>query len=109
MMSDKSKYRLKMLSMIGDWKQSGQNQKAYCKTHSIPYHQFHYWYKQYKLVPRPANELQPSFIEVHIPVAEIKSCAEVIYPDGKRSVFIKKKFKLLLLSKAGLLLGTILY
>ncbi len=86
-MLDKSKYRRQMLSMIGDWKQSGQNQMAYCKTHSIPYHQFHYWYKQYKLVPRPANELQPSFIEVHLPVAVDKSCTEVIFPDGKRILF----------------------
>jgi len=76
-----------MFSMIRNWKESGQNQKAYCEAHSIPYHQFHYWYKRYKLSHAPANNSKPSFVQVQIPVTVYKSCAEIIYPDGKRILF----------------------
>ena len=76
-----------MFSMIKNWKQSGQNQKAYCETHSIPYHQFHYWFKRYKLTHTPVKDIVPSFIQVQPSVTEDKSCAEIIYPDGKRILF----------------------
>ena len=76
-----------MFSTIKNWKDSGQNQKAYCEANSIPYHQFHYWYKRYKLTHTPVSDIVPSFIRVHPPVMEDKSCAEIIYPDGKRILF----------------------
>jgi hypothetical protein len=87
MESDKSKYREKMLSIVEDWKQSGQNQNSYCKAHSIPYHRFHYWYKRYKIVHSTANDPLSSFIEVQFPSQQSHSYAEVIYPDGKRILF----------------------
>ena len=86
-MTNKSKQRQKMFSMIKNWKESGQNQKAYCEANTIPYHQFHYWYKRYKLSHTPAIDKKPSFIQVQLPAIEDKSCAEIIYPDGKRIIF----------------------
>jgi len=86
-MANKSKQRQKMFSMIKNWKETGQNQKAYCEANSISYHQFHYWYKRYKLSHSPANDTKPSFVQVQLPVIEDKSCAEIIYPDGKRILF----------------------
>ena len=76
-----------MLLMIEEWKQSGQNQRTFCKAHSITYHQFHYWYKQSKLADSPTNDQVSSFIQVRPSVTEEKSCAEIIYPNGKRILF----------------------
>jgi len=87
MSSDKTKHRHQMLSMIEDWKRSGQNQRAYCVAHSISYHQFHYWYKRYKMAQAPAIDHQGSFIEVQFPAPQNHDYAEVIYPDGKRVLF----------------------
>lgn len=87
MTSDKSKYRQQMFSMIEDWKRSGQNQRAYCQSHSISYHQFHYWYKRYKIAQAPADDSRSSFIEVQLPAVQNHDYAEVIYPDGKRVLF----------------------
>jgi len=86
-MTNKSKQQQKMFTMIKNWKESGQTQKAYCEAHSIPYHQFHYWYKRYKLVNTPANDNKPSFVQVQLPATEDKSCAEIIYPNGKKILF----------------------
>jgi hypothetical protein len=87
MTSDKLKYRQQMLSMVEDWKRSGQNQRAYCQAHSISYHQFHYWYKRYKMGQVPGNDSGSSFIEVQLPAPQSHDYAEVIYPDGKRVLF----------------------
>jgi len=35
----------------------------------------------------PAKDIEPSFVQVQLPVIEDKSCAEIIYPDGKRILF----------------------
>src|ERR1035438_5331265 len=86
-MANKSKQQPKMFSMIKNWKESGQNQKAYCEAHTIPYQQFHYWYKRYKLSQPPAIDNKPSFVQVQLPATEDKSCAEIIYPNGKRILF----------------------
>ena len=87
MESAKSKYREQMLSVVKDWKESGQNQVSYCKSKSIPYHRFHYWYKRYKMDHSPADDYRSSFIEVQLTAPPIHNTAEVIYPDGKRILF----------------------
>jgi hypothetical protein len=86
-MANKSNNREQMLSMIEDWKQSGLSQKSYCEKSSIKYHRFHYWYKRFKAIQATSKEPQSSFIELQLPGAADKSCAEVIYPDGKRILF----------------------
>jgi hypothetical protein len=78
-------YRQQMFSMIEDWKQSKQTQQAYCKGHSINYHRFYYWYKQYKANNAAGANQRSSFISLSMPATS--SSAELIYPDGRRILF----------------------
>jgi len=82
-MSEKQNQREQMFAFIEEWKQSGMSQQAYCKAHTFSYVKFGYWYKRYKAAQ--GKERQPEFVRIEMPV--LKSCAEIIYTDGKRLLF----------------------
>jgi hypothetical protein len=74
-MSSKSSLRQERYNLIANWQQSGQTQKQYCQTQNIPYHVFHYWYKQY----RTSQQLPPA-------VSNSPTVALVL-PDGRQIIF----------------------
>lgn len=47
-MLNKKEHRTQMLQMITQWQQSGLSQRAFCTSHNIAYHVFHYWYGVYR-------------------------------------------------------------
>lgn len=47
-MQNKKEHRTQMLQMITQWQQSGSSQRAFCTSHNIAYHVFHYWYGVYR-------------------------------------------------------------
>ena len=47
-MQNKNEHRIEKLKMISHWQQSGLSQRAFCTTHNIAYHVFHYWYGVYR-------------------------------------------------------------
>lgn len=73
--------------MIADWQQSGQTQKQYCQTQNIPYHIFHYWYKQYRASQQPAPAVVTGFTAVSLPADNSSASAALVLPDGRRIVF----------------------
>jgi transposase-like protein len=86
-MSSKSSIRQERYNMIADWQQSGQTQKQYCQTQNIPYHIFHYWYKQYRASQQPAPALLTGFTAVSLPADTSSASAALVLPDGRRIVF----------------------
>jgi len=77
-----------MFAMVGDWKQSGLSQKAYCEQNQIRYHVFHYWYKRYR--DEQSNYSEPAFIPLNVkPSFSDARCAniEVVLADGRRILF----------------------
>ena len=47
-MQNKKEHRTQMLQMITQWQQSALSQRAFCTSHNITYHVFHYWYGVYR-------------------------------------------------------------
>ena len=52
-------YRAQHLKMIEQWRQSGLSQKAFCLSHSIAYHVFHYWYGVYRSEQKATDSFVP--------------------------------------------------
>lgn len=86
-MSSKVTLRQERYTMIANWQQSGQTQKLYCQTQNIPYHVFHYWYKQYRAGQRPTAALLPGFTAVSLPADSGRASAALVLPDGRRIIF----------------------
>ena len=61
-MQDKNEQRIQKLQMVTAWQQSGLTQKAFCNTHNIAYHIFHYWYGVY----RRSQKTSDCFLPVNI-------------------------------------------
>ena len=61
-MQDKNEQRIQKLQMITAYQQSGLTQKAFCNTHNIAYHIFHYWYGVY----RKSQKTSDCFLPVNI-------------------------------------------
>ena len=78
-----------MLAMIEAWKQSGLSQKAYCEQNNIRYYVFHYWYKRYKDMLTPQQDI--GFVPLNVkPSVSLDTCSaglELLLPDGKRILF----------------------
>jgi hypothetical protein len=79
-----------MFEKIKEWQQSGLTQTAWCQSHQLAYHQFHYWYKRFK--EQSASSATPApqspFIRLDVqPVIDVPCYAEVICPDGCRILF----------------------
>lgn len=87
-MQGSSSTRSEMFSMIEEWKTSGLSQLAYCREHSIRYHQFHYWYKVYRDEHHQPHRNKPAFVALQVEGAPAAGPAmELILLDGKRLVF----------------------
>jgi hypothetical protein len=86
-MSSKASIRQERYNMIVDWQQSGQTQRLYCQTQNIPYHVFHYWYKQYRNSQQPPPAALPGFTAVNLPAVSDSASAALVLPDGRRIVF----------------------
>ena len=61
-MQSKKEHRTHMLQMITQWQQSGLSQRAFCASHNVAYHVFHYWYGVY----RSDKNSTGSFLPVNI-------------------------------------------
>lgn len=79
--------RSRMFEMIERWKQSGLSQKAFCEGHSMKFHQFYYWYKQYHLLHVPANSDDTSFVRLQVDKSAIAAPIEIHFPGGTRLLF----------------------
>jgi hypothetical protein len=87
-MSSKSSIRQERYNMIADWQQSGQTQKLYCQMQNIPYHVFHYWYKQYRNRQQQSSPaLLTGFTAVNLPADGGSASAALVLPDGRHIVF----------------------
>ena len=58
-MQNKKEQRARMLDMINQWEQSGLSQKAFCISHSIPYHVFYYWFRVSKSEQKSSGTFLP--------------------------------------------------
>ena len=47
-MQNKKEERAQKLELIAQWQKSGLSQRAFCATHNIAYHVFHYYYRVYR-------------------------------------------------------------
>lgn len=66
--------RARMLSLVSDWRSSGQTQKDFCAMHGIKIGTFSYWVAQSREISEPSFiALEPTCITSHV---------EVIYPNG---------------------------
>jgi len=63
-----------MLSLIGQWQESGQNQQTFCKEHDLTFSTFYYWLNRYR---RGIEE--NSFLPVEVSSG---SYIEIRYPGG---------------------------
>ena len=61
-MQNKNVQRAKKLELIIQWQQSGLTQRAFCVTHNIAYHVFHYYYRVY----RSSQNTSDSFLPVKV-------------------------------------------
>jgi hypothetical protein len=86
-MSSKASIRQERYNMIVNWQQSGQTQRLYCQTQNIPYHVFHYWYKQYRNSQQSAPAALPGFTTFNLPAFSDSACAALVLPDGRRIIF----------------------
>jgi hypothetical protein len=70
--------RDKMLSLVSQWRESGQTQKDFCSFHGIKLCMLGYWIKRSseQSVPGGFTEIRPSMDQ--------KRKIEVIYPNGVR-------------------------
>ncbi|WP_140937647.1 IS66 family insertion sequence element accessory protein TnpA [Sphingobacterium lumbrici] len=67
-----------MLSLVAQWRQSGQTQKEFCSFHGIKVCTLGYWIKR-----SSEQEDQGRFTEIR-PSMDQKRKIEVIYPNGVR-------------------------
>src|ERR1035438_2727999 len=70
-MQNKKEQRAKNLEMIGQWQQSGLTQRAFCATHNIAYHVFHYYYYVVNMIIMDLNKTKsfcgaPNNIAYHV-------------------------------------------
>ena len=83
--------RSEMFSLIEEWKQSGLSQQAFCREKNFRYHQFHYWYKVYRVYREESQAVsQPvsTFLPLHVKEnASARPLMELVLADGKRLVF----------------------
>lgn len=81
--------RSEMFTIIEQWQRSGLSQKAFCRSRSLRYSSFHYWFKVYRnhCGERPAaNEV--GFVPLHIErVSSASPVLELVLADGKRILF----------------------
>ena len=67
-----------MLSLVAQWRQSGQTQKEFCLVHGIKVCTLGYWIKR-----SSEQAVQGGFTEIR-PSMDQKRKMEVIYPNGVR-------------------------
>jgi hypothetical protein len=65
-MQNKKEQRAKNLEMIGQWQQSGLTQRAFCATHNIAYHVFHYYYGVYSMRITDLNKTKCHFFNISL-------------------------------------------
>lgn len=70
--------REKMLSLVAQWRESGQTQKDFCSFHGIKVCTLSYWVKR-----SSAQDEQSGFTEIP-PTMTQTGKIEVIYPNGVR-------------------------
>jgi hypothetical protein len=75
--------RESMFIKIQQWQSSGLTQKAFCASHHIRYHVFHYWYKVFKdnnqQVPLPDR-----FVQLDVPSLSSDVFAEIHFTSGNK-------------------------
>ena len=80
-----------MQAIVKEWKQSGQNKKAFCAERSLGYYKFNYWCKRLGVrKQRNSSGMEPSFVEVQLSQTSQANWMEIVYPDGRRIVFHKE-------------------
>jgi transposase-like protein len=47
---ERENWQKEMLSLIREWKESGINQKDFCRQHDLTIHAFYYWLRKYKQI-----------------------------------------------------------
>ena len=85
-MQYKNEQRIQKLEMITAWQQSGLTQKAFCNTHNIAYHIFHYWYGVY----RTGQKASDCFLPVNVIPAAGES--ELITITGVNGIRVQVSF-----------------
>lgn len=70
--------RDKMLSVVAQWRESGQTQKDFCSFHGIKVCTLGYWVKR-----SSEQDEQSGFTEIHPSTAQTGKI-EIIYPNGVR-------------------------
>jgi hypothetical protein len=61
-MQNKKDRKAKMFEWIAQWQPSGLSQRAFCATHDIPYHVFHYYFGVF----RSSQTATASFLPVKV-------------------------------------------
>ena len=70
--------RNKMLSLVAQWRESGQTQKDFCFSHEIKACTLSYWIKR-----GSEHDNQVGFTEIRPSINQARKI-EVIYPNGVR-------------------------
>lgn len=83
-----SRYAEKV-SMIENWKASGQSQQLFCKENQIVYSNFHYWFKKYKSQQEGGSDelFLPVQIKKALPLPSGSVVMELVLGDGRRLNF----------------------
>jgi hypothetical protein len=71
---DRIKRQEEMLSLIGQWQESGKSQKSFCQEHELTYTTFYYWLRRYR-----RGQDENNFLPIEISSG---SHIEIRYPDG---------------------------
>ena len=80
MKEDRSRKKERMYALLEEWKQSGKQQKDFCRDHDIPLYRFQYWRRKQK---REA-EATGGFFPVSCEDRSNNATMELIYPSGVR-------------------------
>ncbi len=78
---ERENWKNEMLLLIREWKESGINQKDFCRQHDLTMHSFYYWLRKYKQINTP---LENGFLPVEIkpPVNGTRGDIQIHYPNG---------------------------
>jgi hypothetical protein len=78
---ERENWQKEMFSLIREWKESGIDQRDFCKHHDLSMHAFYYWLRKYKQINTSSEN---GFIPVELkpPVNGTKEDIQIHYPNG---------------------------
>jgi transposase-like protein len=78
---ERENWQKEMFSLIRKWKESGINQKDFCRQHDLTLHAFYYWLRKYKQINvLSENGFLP--VELRPPVSDTREDIQIRYPNG---------------------------